>query len=206
MRIQVDKADVTLVTVGETGYATYCSDMPLDFSGMEGRVKAYIATGTASSGTGDVMKLVVQNVEDVRANTGLLLHGTPGRYAVPRGAGSYTYLNYFKSVTTPTYVSAEDSGNKNFLLADGSQGIGFYPAQDGIIPANRAYLSLPVSSVSSARAFVIDFATGINGVTAAIGTDSDIYYTVTVFCKRSCFDFHTVGFGNVFFNLRKLIC
>lgn len=179
MRIQVDKADVTLVTVGETGYATYCSDMPLDFSGMEGRVKAYIATGTASSGTGDVMKLVVQNVEDVRANTGLLLHGTPGRYAVPRGAGSYTYLNYFKSVTTPTYVSAEDSGNKNFLLADGSQGIGFYPAQDGIIPANRAYLSLPVSSVSSARAFVIDFATGINGVTAAIGTDSDIYYTVT---------------------------
>ena len=92
LRIQVDKVDnVAEVKIGSTGYATYCNDKRLDFSKVDD-MKAYIATGL--SGTGDVLKLIVQNITDVPANTGLLLHGTPGTYYVPFGDGSSSYLNY----------------------------------------------------------------------------------------------------------------
>lgn len=177
MRIQVD--NVALVVIGGSGYATYCYDKALDFSGMDD-IKAYIATGTA--GTGDVLKLIVQNVTDVPAFTGLLLHGQPGEYAIPRGKGSSTYLNMFIGVTSDVYIQEEDDKGVNFLLADKSRGVGFYRVDGGgTLPANKSYLSLPKTSVMSAKAVAIDFnddITAVDGIVADTA-DDETYYTLT---------------------------
>lgn len=179
MKVSVDKMDVDLVTIGATGYATYCSDMALDFSTLKDQVKAYIATGTAKEGSNDVMKLIVQNVNDVPAYTGLLLHGTPGRYCIPYGSSNNTYLNYFKGVTTPTYIYSEKDGYRNFLLADKSNGIGFYPATDGTLAAKKAYLSLPKSAVASVKSLLFnvdDETSGISLITS--DTEQECYYNL----------------------------
>lgn len=151
LRVQVNK--VAMVTIGESGYATYSYGRPLDFSGLS-ELKAYIATG--SSGSGDVLKLTVQNVTDVPAYTGLLLHGAPGEYAVPLGSGSISYLDLFVGTATPTVISEKDNGSVNFILSSGSRGIGFYRVKnEGTLPANKAYLSLPASTLNLSEALVL---------------------------------------------------
>lgn len=183
---QPDNLDGTIepgsvvITIGSTGYATFYYDKALDFSDVKG-LKAYTANGI-SSGEGDVLKLIIMNVMDVPARTGLLLKGVKGTYTVPFGNSTSVYTNLFKGVLTDTGISAVDGDNRNFVLADGKEGVGFYPADSGTLPANRAYLPIPVAQASSAKAFVFS----IEGGTTAVGgimTDGNAatgdYYTLT---------------------------
>ena len=60
---------------------TYCFDEDLDFSGVEG-IRAYVASGfNPETGT-----LLLMHVDEVPANTGLLIKGTAGK----TGAGGNT--------------------------------------------------------------------------------------------------------------------
>ena len=173
-----------VISIGRTGLATYCCERPLDFSGVKG-LKAYIASGTSGSSADGVIKLFVSNVTEVPAGEGILLRGNSGEYEVPfMDDATAAYANWLVGVTEPAYIYAVDGNYKNFILSDGSRGVGFYPVQDGggTIAANKAYLSLRTSSVAGAKAMTIDFGDGITAtdrISVAGSGRQSVYYTLS---------------------------
>ncbi|MBR0118362.1 MAG: leucine-rich repeat protein [Prevotella sp.] len=152
------------ITIGAPGVGTYCSPYDLDFSTVTD-FKAYIATGY-NSATGNV---IVQAVKDVPAGTGLFLKGTPGTYDVPCGESSSYYVNMLVGVTEATTISATDGNMTNFLLsATNSSDACFRPISSTYnLKANRAYLQIPTSMVSSsagANSVGIEFEEGVTGI------------------------------------------
>ena len=133
------------VTVGSSGLATFCSYAPLDFTGVSG-LKAYIASGfEPSTGT-----LVLTRALKVPAGEGLYLVGDAGTYEVPISETDMIYSNLLKGVTTATTISPTDGSYTNFILANGSHGVGFYTlSAAGELSAGKAYLQIPTASLSS---------------------------------------------------------
>lgn len=152
------------ITVGSTGYATFCSPKAMDFTDVDG-IKAYIASGfNPTSGT-----LVLTRVTEVPAGEGLYIVGTPGTYNVPKTTTDMIYSNLLKGVTAATTIYSTDGDYTNFILANGSHGIGFYTLSSaGELAAGKAYLQLPTASVAGVKAFSFTFddgeATGISEV------------------------------------------
>lgn len=138
------------VSVTSAGYATYCSDKALDFSHATG-LKAYIVTSDGS--TTDYTE-----VTDAPANTGLLLKAAANDYEAYVVGTSTTDVtdNKLVGVTSATGIYATTDGKTNFVLFNGTQGVGFYKVKsyndgnpDFTVKANSAYLS--VALVSNAR-------------------------------------------------------
>ena len=136
------------IAVGSSGYATFCSPYALDFSEVSD-IKAYIASGfNPATGT-----LVLTRVTEVPSGEGLYIVGTPREYEVPKTTTSMFYSNLLKGVTEATNISPTEGNMTNFILANGSHGIGFYTlSQSGELAAGKAYLQLPTASVSNVKA------------------------------------------------------
>ena len=66
------------ITISTAGMATFSSRFSLNFSEIEG-MKAYVV----SEFEPETKTLVMESVDEVPAQTGLLLKGTPGTYTVP---------------------------------------------------------------------------------------------------------------------------
>ena len=121
-------------------------------------------------------------VYDVPAGTGLVVRGVEGgHYEIPAGNGSSVLSNLLVGTTRSKDLPVEEGDKTNCILADGSFGLGFYPTSGGILPAGKAYLPLPSSSLSQAGevkgvTFVFEDATGI-GIVESDGQDG-IWYTV----------------------------
>ena len=148
------------VTIGSTGYATYCSNNDLDFSGVSG-LKAYIASGFSPS-TG---KLVLTRVDEVPAGEGLYLVGEEGTYTVPFTTTDMLYSNFLKGVTTATTISPTEGSYTNFILSNGSYGVGFYTlSSSGELAAGKAYLQLPTASVSNVKAISLAFEDDVTAI------------------------------------------
>ena len=137
--------EIKTVNVGSTGLATFCSSAPLDFTGVSG-LKAYIASGfEPSTGTLDLTRVL-----KVPAGEGLYLVGDAGTYSVPVSETDMVYSNLLKGVTTATTINPTDGSNTNFILANGSHGVGFYTlSAAGELAAGKAYLQIPTASLSS---------------------------------------------------------
>ena len=165
------------ITIGAPGVGTYCSPYDLDFSTVTD-FKAYIATGY-NSATGNV---IVQAVKDVPAGTGLFLKGTPGTYDVPCGESSSYYVNMLVGVTEATTISATDGNMTNFLLsATNTSDACFRPISSTYnLKANRAYLQIPTSMVSSsagANSVGIEFEEGVTGIDNSLSDmDTDAHW------------------------------
>ena len=139
--------------------STFCSNSDLDFTSVSG-LKAYIASGH-NNNTGKVM---LSRIYDVPAGTGVILMGETGSYNVPVAVASSSYSNYLKGVTTATTITPTSDGYNNYILANGINGIGFYPVgEEGTLAAGKAYLQLP-SSVSSAKGFTLSFEDETTGI------------------------------------------
>ena len=107
---------------------------------------------------------MLSRVYDVPAGTGLLLIGETGNYEVPITTSASCYSNFLKGVTTATTITPTSDGYNNFILANGTNGIGFYPVgEEGTLAAGKAYLQLP-SSVSSAKGFSLSFEDETTGI------------------------------------------
>ena len=169
--------DKMSITIGAPGVGTYCSPYDLDFSTVTD-FKAYIATGY-NSATGNV---IVQAVKDVPAGTGLFLKGTPGTYDVPCGESSSYYVNMLVGVTEATTISATDGNMTNFLLsATNTSDACFRPISSTYnLKANRAYLQIPTSMVSSsagANSVGIEFEEGVTGIDNSLSDmDTDAHW------------------------------
>lgn len=133
-------------------YATFCSARDLDFSGVEG-ITPYVAT---SFNDGVVQ---MSSVASLKSNTGVVIKGETGDYEVPFAATTPAAVaNLLVAATEATVIGATAGGNTNFILANGSNGIGFYPLKrSGTIAAGRAYLSLPSAQLAEVKAIGLNF-------------------------------------------------
>lgn len=167
------------ITIGETGFATFCSSYALDFSDVTD-IKAYIVSGfNQETGT-----LVLTRVTEVPAGEGLYIAGTPGEHEIPQTQTSMFYANLLKGVTEPTTISPTDGNYTNYILSNGSYGVGFYTlSQSGTLDAGKAYLQLPTASVAGIKALKIEFnenddPTGIAITSASSAQEENAIYNL----------------------------
>ena len=98
--------------IGSTGWATFCTVVPLDFTSVTG-LKAYIVTGHEGTAI-----TTTQITGSVPANTPLLLEGATAE--IPVAASSSTDVSANKLVAgTGAAISKEDGKTKYVLTAEG---------------------------------------------------------------------------------------
>lgn len=133
-------ANPITVTLAATGYATYCSPYPLDFSGNDH--SKYRAWYVSSIDNTTVTFSEVTGL--VKGGTPIILYGTPGAKCELASADSDNELDGNKLVGTlaPTWVVQESNGNINYALT--TYGDFRKISTSGIVfPANKVYLPVP---------------------------------------------------------------
>lgn len=142
-----DGATATL-TIGSTGQGTYCSDIDLDFSGIDD-VKAYVATAFVKK-TGNI---VMTRLTDIPGGTGIYVKGTPGTYNIPYSKTTTSCVNMLKGNVEAVSVNPREGIYVNYYLSNGSSGVGFYRVSNTrTMSANRAILQVPLSLIDEADA------------------------------------------------------
>lgn len=138
------------LTIGSSGYATYCSDKALDFSEIED-VKAYVAADyIASSNT-----LLLKRVTKTSAGEGIIVVGKLGTYDIPECTTDITYTNLLIGMSYPDYVEPTDGDYTNYLFTDSNEEISFIPMEDATpFFAGTAYLHLPSDCLPTDVLFV----------------------------------------------------
>ena len=168
------------VTITSAGMATYASDHALDFSGVEG-LKAYKAKVVNGN------SITFTSVEQVPNGEGVLLKATTEltentTFAVPVATESVAAWaaddNDFVRGTGGN-VPSEDNGIYNYILNNGTSGLGFYKANGKKVASNRAYLSTSTAPSSSAMAMSFDnAATGIRSIDNGQWTMDNEFYNL----------------------------
>ena len=158
--VKLSDASTTL-NITSASWATLYTPDALDFSEVAG-LKAYTATVSESTVT-------LTQVNDVPANTGVVLKGAEGSYTIPWAASSETAKGDLKgNATAATAYDAADSGNAYYVLAPvaGSSNVQFQPVTSGSIPAGKAFLEAPYNPGISVKALAVVFedATGIKAM------------------------------------------
>lgn len=162
------------VTLNSSGYATFCSQYPLDFTSATGYT-AWQITGIVGD---DVTLSKVTG--KVKGGTGLLLKGTASAIISIASADSDTELagNKLVGTTAPTYITATNGDYTNF----GLKGDKFVKAANGgVIGANKAYLPIETSKLSSARSLNMVFedeTTGISEMKTMKWNDNQSVYNL----------------------------
>ncbi len=133
------------VTITDVGIATACSDDDLDFTEVAD-VKAYIASGFSPSEG----KVLLTRAMKIPANTGFIVKGNAGTYKIPVSATDYTYANLLVGTLAETTVAETDGSYTNYVLGKDSEGKAcFCLANGNTVSANKAYLHIPTSAVST---------------------------------------------------------
>ena len=155
------------VTIGASGWATTVTNSPLDFSAIGEYVEAYTAT---LSGT----TVTLNKVENVPAETGLVLKGATGTHYIPVIASSSTAKGNLGFSSTLTYT-VDDSYKKCFGLTIKNEKAQFVKIKNAeVIPAQKAFLEVEPST--PANEFTVVFedesgeATGIQTLNAERNT------------------------------------
>ena len=112
-------------------------------------MKAYTATGYDYS-TGTIW---LSRVNQVPAETGILIMAPKGSYDVPTASVASVYENMFKGTLNGTTIYTEEDDFINYYLSNGTEGVGFYKVtkEGGVsLGANRCYLQIPKVNPSAA--------------------------------------------------------
>ena len=138
------------IKITSAGQTTWCSAYDLDFTGIEG-IKAYTAGGyDRVSGT-----IWLMRVNQVPANEGILIIGTPGDYKVPHKTTGTYYANLMKGTLQPITIYETEGEYTNYYLSNGDSGVGFYKVNGSVaLKANRAYLPLLKGTTQAGTRFI----------------------------------------------------
>ena len=119
-------------------WSTFCSMNALGFNTTE-NAEAYVAS-SYEDGT-----VLLQRVDAVPAQTGIVLHGTPGEEVVFSNGTDVQPDNMLKGLLKPTHVTSSTYTTTHFMLnVDNLKGLGFYPIpEETIFDAYTAYLVVP---------------------------------------------------------------
>ena len=138
------RPDEITITINQYGSATFCSDLALDFSNVEG-LKAYAATGYKSNS----QVVTLTRVQTAEAGVGLFLKGEPGEYVVPVIESTDEHsLNLLVGTLEQTVVNSTDGAMSNykFTILPGDETPMFYPFEDNTtLSAGKAYLQIPTA-------------------------------------------------------------
>jgi len=142
-------------TLNDYGYASYCSEYPLDFSDYESAgYSAWQVTGVS----GETINFA-QVTGKVKGGTGLILKGEPGETVTLHSANSTTTLD--DNLLVGTIVKTYAETGQYFGLKDKA----FVPVAESTVPAGKALL--PASLITSNEVKALNFvfeedATGIS--------------------------------------------
>ena len=156
-------------TVPASGMGTFSTNTPVQVP--DGLLAYYCRSEMKNkNGLGIFVRYVEGDVID--ANTGVLLSGTPGatyQLYYTAEAGVATESNTLVPVVESTDVSGVDGEYANFVMEGGE-----FVKIDGTakLPANSAYLHLPVEIVGNATKIVIDY-----GIITGVDTPEVDYKT-----------------------------
>ena len=154
------------ITIGSTGYKTLISAVSATLP------DGLIAYKAVSAGEG---KIQLTAVASVKAGCPYVLRGTADT--------DYT-LTITETPEEPTgnilEVSTEQTSNGVFVLADGTNGVGFYKWMGGSLGAGRAIVPASVVAGSSREFLSFDFDEDITAIESFSPALSE--------CKRACFD------------------
>ena len=153
-------------TIGTAGFATLYTPYALDFSGVEG-LTAY--TATVSDNT-----VTLNPVNDVPANTGVVLKGDANTYSIPVIASSETEQGDLKGSATESKAYDEDY-NYYILKLNADEEAQFTKMTSGTIAAGKAYLQLDKSQNSKLRVVFADDATAIKSIATDAAENAAIY-------------------------------
>ena len=147
------------VPITSAGFATLYSGNALDFSDLSSELTAYTATVAGSTVT-------LTPVDDIPANTGVVLKGTAKTHYVPVIASSSTAKGDLTGNTTAATAYNAFSGYDLYMLAlNGKNEAQFTLANAGEIAAGKAFLKLIHSgSRSLSVVFADDETTAIRGI------------------------------------------
>ena len=152
-------------TITSAGWATLYTDKALDFSGVSG-LTAYTATCSGSTVT-------LTPVNDVPANTGVVLKGSANTYYIPTTESSSTDKGHLLgSASAATAYNAYD-GYTLYVLTQASDGVNveFNPVESGEIAAGKAFLKVSSGDSSLAPTLNVVFAGGTTGIDSAVKSD-----------------------------------
>lgn len=172
------------INISAAEKTTYCSEHALDFTNIEG-AKAYIASGFSPS-TGVVL---LTKVDKVPARVGFMVIGKEGKYEVPYCETDFTYANLLVGTMSQTTIASTADGKTNYVLSKGSDGVMFYLANNAMVPAKKAYLSIPSTIVDETQvkavrlAFEDDMTTNIIRVEDMTKKTTDKVYGLDGRCK-----------------------
>ncbi|MBO4800385.1 MAG: chitobiase/beta-hexosaminidase C-terminal domain-containing protein [Bacteroidaceae bacterium] len=144
-------SDDAIVTLNDKGFATYCSEYPLDLSAIKGGSAWQLITIKDNTAWFDQVYIPVIGGE------GLLLEGEPNAEVTIPVKSSTTTLpnNLLIGTLAPTF--SEDS---EYL---GLKGDKFFLVDEGVIPANKALIDADLVDYASVKEFQLVF-NGITGV------------------------------------------
>ena len=159
--VLLTKKVVTAVskTITSAGWATLYTPYALDFSGVEG-LTAYTATCSENTVT-------LKSVNNVPANTGVVLKGAANTYSILVIASSSTAQGDLKGSATDATAWNAYNGYTLYVLTsvDAGANVQFNPVTSGSIAAGKAYLKI-ASGANPAREMKVvfddDILTGIN--------------------------------------------
>ncbi len=161
-------------TITAAGYATYCSENALDFTGTG--LTAYIAKKDEQNAS----KIIFVSVTKVPANTGLLLKGDAGNHTI-----NTTTSNELDDVTNNVLKGVTKAESKEagiFVLMNGSKGVGFYmTTKTFTVGANTAYIpSLNELAGGGGEVRFIGFnfdgeTTGVDGIATVQQNNGEVY-------------------------------
>ena len=175
---------VPAVKITPTGYATFSSAYPLDFTEeIEGLDAAYYASAVAKGSV-----TMTELSQTVSASTGLFLKGTPGATVyipVAEEGTDITGTNYLKPNTTATDIAASTTETYHYVFAyNNSEPYepGFFNLASAVtLPGGKAYLESttdlkPTPQAKVSILFVDADLTGINDVKGTmLKTQGEVY-------------------------------
>ena len=176
--LYVSPSEEVSVTIGSTGYSTFSSPVPLDFSGVSG-LTAYVATVVGGS------SVTLSPVTTAPANTGLVLAGTANEtYNIPVTASAATPAsNLLVGCIVNTTVAADaTSGFNNYVLINNNGTPEFQSLKDNgaTIPGGKAFLKNGVYSTPAPILGIIfeDETSGIDEVSSQKEGVKGAYYNL----------------------------
>jgi hypothetical protein len=154
-------------TIAAAGWASLFTPYALDFSGVTG-LTAYTATVSGTTVT-------LTKVENVPANTGVVLKGAADNYSIPVIASSSTAKGDLKGSTTDD-KAYDTSYDYYYLAINGSGDAQFKKLTSGSIAAGKAYLQLTPSAARELSIVFDDETTGIHSIdNGKLTIDNSVY-------------------------------
>lgn len=148
---------VSAAITSECGYATFCSDKNLDFSGVKG-LTAYIVTSTE-------YLALLKKVTKVPAGTGVILEREEGEDKTSYDIPVIDTADPIEGNLLIAAIGGHTAEEGDYVLAYKNNVRAFFPAEPDLeIPAGKAYLHI---STDDARAFLL-FASETNGISTSL--------------------------------------